>query len=675
MFCMKCGRPTEGEQVLCNECAAAQEQAEEVTQSTPEMTAEEIPAPTPEVIAVPVLDETPVEISEEEAAAEPEVPADGAEIPNFTVDEEPKAPAKKRIKSKKAVIAWAVTAAVAVSSLVSVIIFWDIISWWFCTLFCSPSYQNEVAESRTAGEGSVVDLFGTVYDNIIETAKKPAGSTQAGVSLEIGEDYIKLLETAIEAETGESVDLSWFNNVGLELKSATVGNDSGLDIAVKLNGTAVVTLRVYMDMDDGMLHVGIPELNNQFLCFDIGELAEVDFTQYMELVEKNSGAINRLLNNLPEGEDLEDLLQDYIAVAAGAMKNVNKSKKTLTVNGISQNFTVLTVKISEATGRDILVAILEEAAEDEDLEELLDVFLNFAKEVAGSELNMSGMGGMLNAKSLLQNLDLAAHQLKQEQVSNETLAILTNYVDSSGRIRARALADAEGNEFVRYAKVADGDKWAYELVVRDALTIRGSGTEKDDKISGTLTLEAVSTGYTEGPDGWTTEQKTIQVATIGLSNVDKEKLFEEGELVGTFTFAPGKDLLDQVLNSANDTPAAVSGMAGIISSVKLELTLTERGSTLRLKTGDKLVFGLGTTLTNGAAYTPAKPESSVSADSETAVMNWMKNLNPAKIFENLKTAKVPEALTKWLEEGWNELKKELEEGSYGPSVVPNYGYN
>ena len=672
MFCIKCGRPVEDGQTLCSECAAAQEQVEEVTQPTPEVTAEEVSAPTPEVIAVPVLDETPVEVAQEDATAEPETPENVVEVPDFTVDEEPKAPAKKRIKSKKAVVAWAVTAAVVVSSLISTIIFWDLISWKFCVWFCGPSYQYEIAESRTAGEGSAVDVFGTVYDNVIEAAKKPAGSSKAGITLEIGEDYMKLLETVIAEQTGEAVDLSWFKNVNLELQAATVGSNSGLEIAAKLNNTTIVKLQAYIDMNDGLLHVGIPELNSQFLCFDIGELANVDFTQYMKLVEKNAGAINRLLENLPEGEDLEDLIQDYIAVAAGAMKNVSSSGKTLSVNGISQNFTALTVRISEATGRDIIAAILEEASEDEDLEELLDTILNFVKEVAGDEL---GMGSMMSAKTILQNLDLVAHQLRQEQVSNETIAILTNYADNTGRIRGRALADAEGNEIARFVKTTNGDKWAYELVVPNALTIRGSGTEKGDKISGTLTLEAVSTGYTEGPDGWTTEQKTIQIATIGLSNVDKEKLVEEGKLVGTFTLAPGKDLLEQLLDSSDDLPAEVSGMAGIISSAKLELTLSETGTMLRLKTGDKVVFGVGTTAQNNAAYTPAKPESSVMADNETTAMNWLKNLSPAKIFENLKTANVPEAYRKWLEERWDEIKKELAEGSYGPRVAPNYGYN
>ena len=135
--------------------------------------------------------------------------------------------------------------------------------------FLGLVFGAAVLISGDAGAFLAVDVFGTVYDNILETVKKPAGSSKTGVTLEIGEDYMKLLETVIAEQTGETVDLSWFKNVNLELQAATVGSNSGLEIAAKLNNTTIVKLQAYIDMNDGLLHVGIPELNSQFLCFDI----------------------------------------------------------------------------------------------------------------------------------------------------------------------------------------------------------------------------------------------------------------------------------------------------------------------------------------------------------------------------------------------------------------------
>ena len=661
MFCTKCGRPTEGDQILCSECAA-QEQVVETAEQTPEVPAAE--APVAEVAETPVeaVEEAPAEAVEEApaaftfeqpAAAAPQIPSmDFGAVPNFTVDAAPEAPAPK--KPKKGLIAGIVAAVLAVSIGLTTWLCWDALSWFFVSTFTSAENQLEVAQKRSAGKGSAVDIAGTVYGNALEAAQNPVDSAEMSVTLNVGDDLMSILNTAMVG-SGMDLDLNWFDKVGIKVKSGAAGSENGADVVIQLNGVDLITVSMFLDMENGLLHIGIPELNDQYLYIDISEFADqidMDMQTITALLESSAAASADLIKNLPDEKAFEKMVQKYITLAMSNLGDVDKSKEKITIDDLSQKFTALSIDVSEESLQKVAVAVLKEAEKDETLKSVIDAFLEYFVDVAGGQLGMdASMLESISADDLLEQLGDLADELEDQEMDDDELFTLINYVDNSGMICGRAV-EVEGEEAFRYVKVTKGSKWEYEMVAMDTFTLTGAGTEKGGKINGEYTLSIVELSYDYDTEELSSTEH--EVGTLKVIDLDKKLLTKEGNLVGTFRLEPSDELMEEAFGDAS--------MSAIFGTAKpsLELKLTAEGAEINVLMGGKMYIGIGFTAKYNIDYKPTKPSSSVSVEGQASVMNWLKKLNPEKLFTNLEKAKVPSALVNELREAYNSAKAMLE---------------
>lgn len=654
MFCHICGKQLADDALFCDGCGAQQqaapakenaneqpveaqiinEQVEEVASEEATQTTVVAPEPAPAVEAQPVVEnEAPQFVPEQQFAPDFAAP----------VFEEPK---KKKIWGKliPAVIALALVAAIVLN-------LGTIIGFSIKTFGSDKAYFGYV--EKKAFEGYSDDIT-NIYGSVVEALEFDTAA-EGEVRLVLGDNLLQMAQTALG-----SMNLDWAKDISIAYDADMEGSAEAVELGIKLGDTEILALNIISDLVSGDVYLALADLNDKYLHISGNQ---VDLSTYEPSV---SGAVpvpvapasasvlgsiygnENLAKALPDEDTVNELIDKYVEIVLDQLENVEKSSDTVKVSGIEQGCTKIEFKVTQEDLINIAVAVLEEAKNDGEIEDIIKEFVGFLNDEKLLEEDPSKVYEELivNIEDAVESAKEAKAAMSGEELSRELISV-NDYVNGSHEIIGRDLIVA-GNKYVSYATAHDGSDFATEINIANMVSIKGSGNDKSDVVNGKFDLTAGG----------------MDIADIEVVDFDKDVLDDEA-LNGTFRILINKQLLSGV--DAGEYAALLSGLDGVEfkfdgdkDAMKADFNVIYNGKTL---------VGIATeneTKGAGSVDLPDKKDI-VEVTDEADLEAYLKSLDLDKLYDALEDADVPAELI-------NLLKSALTSGmaQIGGSSAPAY---
>lgn len=448
--------------------------------------------------------------------------------------------------------------------------------------------------------------FGEIYGAILSglgnsSAVKPLGGAKLNMTLTVGDTALDLFEQAIFG--GEApVDLSFLKEINLDMDVGMGDQMQAIQVALGLKGQHIITANLLMNMADSIIHIGLPELNDQWLKLEGSEDTPVAITGAVS----SPAMLAELAKKLPDAETLTKVLNRYLKLILPELKNVEQSTVKLEADGVQQECTQLTMKIYEADAMAITKAILTTAKDDADLKKIIiDVYEAIA-ELSGTET--SGQKFYTDFQEMVAS---ALSDMEDvEETDTENPIVVTLYVDKNhnivGGMLKMSTQDSDRGTIYFYS-LTEGDKTAFEFAIpsdvnnTDDFKISGSSTTTDGKTNGTYKIKVRdTTKLTVKVENWTVDG-------------------------GTLTVTPKEDLF----------PAEVTDMLGTLA---LQIKLSADGIGLNVLGGSEVLLGIAFKPSESDGPSMEVPSDAVDVTDSNAMEQWLEKLSMDNVINNLKEA-------------------------------------
>ena len=448
--------------------------------------------------------------------------------------------------------------------------------------------------------------FGEIYGAILSglgnsSAVKPLGGAKLNMTLTVGDTALDLFEQAIFG--GEApVDLSFLKEINLDMDVGMGDQMQAIQVALGLMGPPLITANLLMNMADSIIHIGLPELNDQWLKLEGSEDTPVAITGAVS----SPAMLAELAKKLPDAETLTKVLNRYLKLILPELKNVEQSTVKLEADGVQQECTQLTMKIYEADAMAITKAILTTAKDDADLKKIIiDVYEAIA-ELSGTET--SGQKFYTDFQEMVAS---ALSDMEDvEETDTENPIVVTLYVDKNhnivGGMLKMSTQDSDRGTVYFYS-LTEGDKTAFEFAIpsdvnnTDDFKISGSSTTTDGKTNGTYKIKVRdTTKLTVKVENWTVDG-------------------------GTLTVTPKEDLF----------PAEVTDMLGTLA---LQIKLSADGIGLNVLGGSEVLLGIAFKPSESDGPSMEVPSDAVDVTDSNAMEQWLEKLSMDNVINNLKEA-------------------------------------
>jgi len=625
MFCENCGRPIPDGQQSCQFCnppavQPAQEPQLQVpqfqrapmnlTEPAPLQQGSYVP-PSQQPIQQPLYQEPVQQSSYIPPVQQPvyQQPVQQYAQPAFELNMPAEGSRRKKKKSGGGKIFLAIVALLLVVGIVVAAINWKSITRFFGRNFGDPTeYLQDVEKEHVA---DTAKTLAASYDNMLGSYHPEGSSVDASVTLEVGSELMSLLNTAL-AQSGVALDLSWVESITLAPQVDMYENTMKADVGIGINNTHLATASVVWDMDSQTILVGVPELHDTYIEMDAAEVLGEEAAAMAQTMAASRELNNAMMEALPSGSQLEELLTKYLGIVIDGLSDAEKTTETVKAGGLEQDLLVLTVELSQKDILKIAEAVLEEAKDDETIEEILDAFGE----------SMGQMGAMYGGEmpdlsdAFSEVVDEALDNLEymiDEAESGRFLTIET-FLDGQDAVAGRAVTVSMDGARVKahYITVTEGGKFAFDAELA-TLSITGKGTVKDGKRTGSYTLTESGTDYV-----------TLELEDYACT--------EDGQISGTFRLIPGSAVYEMMELDAS--------VAGVLGQAALELTLDGDSVTVGIEAGGMDIIALDLTGETAKPSQIALP-AGVSINDDAGGMQWISELNLDAVVANLEAAGVP----------------------------------
>lgn len=437
-------------------------------------------------------------------------------------------------------------------------------------------------------------------DSIAAAPVQPAAGGKVDMTLTVGDTILDLLEEGM----GEGADLSFLEKISLTVDTGMSGEATKIAMGIGLNSQTIVTVNMLMNMAENVMYMGIPELNETWIEFDLSQMMDPSSASMQEA----TAMIEQLMAVLPDGETIMNLLSRYVDIALAELTNVEQSTETLTVGGITQDCTALTLKIYETDAINMIKAVLTEAKDDSELKGILEDLAEVSGKLSGQEVDGEQFYGQFQEgiEGLLQQMD---EELANAE-STDYLQLVT-YVDSKYNIAGIDFFALNGNNTLSCYNLIEGDKFAFEASFPDPFF----GAD-ESKIVGS---GKVSNGKTTGTYTWMLEEYEFLV--IEVKDLDEES--------GTVTLRPTEDMMDEL------------GIALPFVELGLQIKLSQEKLELNILSASTLLLGISVRVSESDGPSFGTPADTVDAMDSTQMQQWAENLDLDKLLDKLEAAGIP----------------------------------
>ena len=569
MFCGKCGRPIPEGKDTCEFCNPPAQQ--EVEYHIP---------PAPETI-----------------------PAPAAKAPEFTLS----SPVEIEEKPKKKIgkLGLIIGAAALVLAVLLVALNWKPISRFFIRTFAAPETYLAVVEKDAAAD--VAEDIATAYDEYMNSYSPNGAVTDMEIKLEAGDMLLTALTTVL-SQSGMDMDLDWVENISLSPKVEVYKNMMRADIGVGLNGTHLVTVSGVLDMDAGMIYVGVPELHETYLSMDAEELLGYEYEEFVQTMIQSREMTEQIMELMPSGEQIKTLITTYWGLIFESIEEGEKETQKVSCGGLEQTMTVITVELSQKDVLKIAENVLKHAKKDKTIKDILGNVGDYMTDLYGYEMDMEELfeGAVEEA---LDSIDEA-----KEYAEKGDFITLETFINGKNEIAGRTVTVETGYDEVElyYITVEQGKKFAFQAELADMAVVKGKGTLNGDKRTGSYTLNVNGTEYV-----------TLELEDFACT---------DGKPSGTLRIVPSSDLYSN--------GGAAASVVSILSTATVELTFDNSTVRLAVKVSGTEMLAL----TFSAGYGKAQPidiPNSIDANDSSAAMQWVSKMDLSTLISNLKEAGVP----------------------------------
>ncbi len=588
MFCENCGTKLADGSRFCDNCGAKVEQEVQPQQSAPQ------PQPQPQVQA-------PVQTFD--------LNTSGQIIPKK------KAPVGK--------ILLIVLAALVVTLGVLTVVFWNDISNWFVRTTSTPEQLASTVAGNTAAHWTdkPLNAYKNFLDKLSMTPGESAAQTAAGhYKMQFDLAVNKAILTSMGQPMG--VDLSFLSKVGISMETHVNESLASVLMSVLLNDQQIAGAEVIADMKAMMGYVLLPGLHEEALGVSLGDAYEMVYggMDMDQILAQSAKMQEYLVKMLPEAEALGDLIQRYVQLGLGSWDDIEKETETVKAGGVEQSLTVLKIEVSEESGCKVVKEILETAADDEQLEEVLKNFSeqmnNIYKDLYGYEFNRDFVEQFYSSiDSLLESYD-------DQEFDDEVLGELILYVDNNNRITGVELESDYSTMSIIYT--VNGDNFGFEMDMADSATIEGSGTDKNGVVNAKYKVKAM--GQT--------------ICTLEV----KDLTSGEDSASGKFILRADKSLGNAMSGAGN---SAMSGIGTILAAdPSLELSFNSKGNDMDMKLAlvmnKEEMIAISLTGKEIEEKKVTAPDAFVDVTDQYALQSWLGGLKLDGLMTNLQNAGVTE---------------------------------
>ena len=581
MFCTNCGKPTEGDQILCNECAA--QKANPACEAPIQPAQPVAPAPVFEQPAAPVAPQQPV-----------------FETFDLNVSAEPEKPKKKK---KKGLVAAIISGVAAIAIAAAVFFNWDYVSNLFNRVVKSPEdYMQQVSSDGVAEfSSSISKAYGVALKALNST--ETAGSIDIGLT--IGKEILNLAETAL-AGYGADVDLDFLNKLNLSIEANMQDSAMQYTAGVSIGGKQLASMDVILDMANGMLYMAIPELNSDYTFVELPDMAQVS-----EMTTAMMDAMGEMTKALPSEAEFAEMSNTYAELALAEITDVEEESETISIDGKSQKMTVLTAEISEETLYAIAKAVLKQVEDDKTIEKIFDAINTYGNKV--NELNGYAGAEFDLYEEFIEGIPDVLDELEymQDEADDSNYIEVVLYVDAKGAIRGLELEVVSDGETMN-----DNISW---LTVEKGGVIDTEAELSEVLITGEKTVKkGVSSGFYE-----------VEAGGMVLGKVEFENMTETS---GTLRLIPSEEIVSNIMSTTGIPSSMVS------DNVALELVMANNSMDINFLVGSKTLLGLSLSSTTSNGGKISMPNSVV--DQQT----WASGLDPQKLLDRLEDCGISEEL-------------------------------
>lgn len=387
---------------------------------------------------------------------------------NFNAEQSTKVPLtqpKKKITKK--LIAAFIVLALLISLSATAFAFQDTLLNTYAMMTKSPEEYYAYIEKK-----AIEDSVDKLVPYLDLYSKNMEGAYKASVDISYDRETVNsLLQSTVgmrmedlESSLGISLD-----SIGMDATIATKDGAVYDSIGISLNQIDLITIEILMDTLKQEMLMRFPELSSAYIKESYAT-EEVDMNMYYALLEKLTS------------EKTADFMKRYGNIVTDNMNNVVLSKnEKLTVDKLTVNSNKLTVTIDNESAYKIILAILDEAKEDEYLYEFLPLF-------------------EITEEEFMTAIEEAKDSLKEAYESDNAVdgsIEMDVYVNSRGEIIGReitAIEDGQSMGSIGYANVSNDDYNEFNFSIKDEkgdaiLSGNGNQTKEGDTYGGEVAIE------------------------------------------------------------------------------------------------------------------------------------------------------------------------------------------
>ncbi|MBP3351363.1 MAG: hypothetical protein J6L65_03045, partial [Lachnospiraceae bacterium] len=449
----------------------------------------------------------------------------------------------------------------------------------------------------------LIDMYMAYYENyVLDLLTITDKSVEADVKVELSEDLRDLLGYS-------GMDFEWLESANIGVKANAKDMGISGDVALAINNVDVISANAIIDCNEEGIYFQIPELNKTYFGADFDDMG-------ISIDEDDWEMLETIAKYMPASKDLDALLTKYAGIALDCVEDVEKDSDELKAGDVSQKCTVLEVTFDTDTVQAMAEAVLEEMAEDKDLEKLIKDTLAMAEEF-GEDVDVDDA-----YDNFIESIEDALDEVDDIDMGDEEILMVV-YVNNKGEVIGREI-EMPGMKMI-FAMPKKGSNFGYEYVMEYEeygdvvkMVVEGEGKDRGGKLSGEFEVK----------------MDTYSIIEMTIENYDMDKA-KKGEFVGSYTIKPSKSL--GTLMDMAGAPDATAMIMDYSLVVDMNVTPDKADVAITVNDGDEMFAKVAVTGKDGKG-------SKVSAPSEKNVVDmtdsddmedWLDEVDFDKLLEKL----------------------------------------
>lgn len=477
------------------------------------------------------------------------------------------------------------------------------------------AYFKSVLQNKTE---SITSDFSKVFSSsaVFKTPDQFSANLEVTVELgKNGKDFVNLITSSLPVSS-DSIDVSWFKNIGLSFENSKNKNLCSVNAEAKINGIKILSLGLFGDIDAGKIFMQIPEIYSKYVSTESEEISSLSLLDSVKF---------------PEAALLKQLVDESASAILKEISGVQKGTETLKVEDsektVEAEYDSLTLKITEDLAKAMVSSFESYLNSSEAFSKVLDELA----EICGR--------GSVSASDKEDIVEDAVYSLEDFLGGLEDTEI-TIYPTKDGKLAGLKITYEDETPFT-FVTVQKGSDYGISAKASDDdeefFTFEGTGTYKNGRVTGDFAAKF----YDYYKDRLST------AFNVSTKDYQLGKIFNDGkeqELAISFN----KAFLSHTIDAST---------AGILSNftflVKDKSNGDKADTTISLANSEKEPYvsvNIKGSASKSSKVSLPKDSETVDADDSEASEKILSELTLDNVVSNLKKAKVPDEYTSMIDD-------------------------